>query len=102
MLAGMTKGGMPNVMSERTCFNQVAIEPKTDADGRGELKHFDTVRQSLSKIIIVLYREELRLVAQAAKRRRPENPISVALVLPAEGIRFFRVLSLRWTRCPGG
>jgi hypothetical protein len=57
MLAGMTKRSVPNVVSKRARLNQPSIEPKANTDGGSELKHFDTVGESLSQIIVVLNRE---------------------------------------------
>jgi hypothetical protein len=50
----MPKGGVADVMSKRSGFNQIAIQAEAGSDSRGELHHFNGVCQPLTQLIVVV------------------------------------------------
>jgi hypothetical protein len=75
----MTEWRMSKIVRQRQRLGQILIQTKTARHAAGDLSHFDAVSQSGSKVIAMGGNEDLRLMFQAPKSGRVDDPVAVAL-----------------------
>jgi len=83
ILARMAEGWMADVVREAQGLGQILVEPQRTRDSTPDLCHLDTVSQADAIMVAVRSDEHLRLVAQAAKRDRMNDAVTVALEVVA-------------------
>jgi hypothetical protein len=89
ILTGMTEGRMAYIVREAERLGQVLIQPKSTGDHATDLCDLKAVRQADTVMIAVWRNEHLRLVTQAAKRNRMDDPVAIALKRAAGAARGF-------------
>jgi hypothetical protein len=67
ILAGVTKGGMAEVVSKGDGLTQIFVQVERTGNGAGDLRHFDGVRQAGAEHVAFVIDEDLGLVLEAAK-----------------------------------
>src|SRR5262249_38355327 len=89
LLAGMTEGGMPEVVAERQCFGEILVEAEDPADRAGDLRHLDAVGQARPVVVALMVTEDLGLVLQSPERAGMDDAVAIALINRAR--RAFRL-----------
>jgi len=84
----MAKGRMADIMGKAQRLGQILIEPQRTRNGAADLRDFKAVGQADTVMIAIRRDEHLRLVAEAAKGNRMDNPVAVALENVARAARF--------------
>ena len=77
--AGMSEGGMPEIMPERRRLAEILIESQTARYSLCNLRHFKRMRQPRSVVVVLGREENLRLVHEPAKGFRMDYPVPVTL-----------------------
>ena len=93
VLAGMAIGRVADIVKQGQGLDQVLIEPQGPADGARDRGDLVGVRKPRAVVVAHVAGEDLHLAAQAAKGRRMDNPVAVALVGPAIGVLGLRMLA---------
>lgn len=79
VLALMTEGGMAKVVGESQTLGEVLVQPQRAGKRARDLGDLDGMGQPCAEMIALVIDEHLRLVFQAPKRRRMNDPVAVAL-----------------------
>ena len=79
VFAGMAERRMADVMREAQSLGQILVEPKRARDRPADLRDFQAVGEPDAEMIAIGGEKHLRLVTQAAKRDRMDDPIAIAL-----------------------
>ena len=77
-LAGVAKGRMSNVVSERKSFGKICIEAQRFSDRPCNLCDFKRVREPIAKMVGVARGENLRLCFETPERAGVNNAVAVA------------------------
>jgi len=85
-LAGVTEGGMSDVVDERQGFGEIDVEVERGGDSAGDLCDLHGVGEARTKMVGVAAREDLRLVLQPAEGAGVNDAITVALEGIAVGV----------------
>ena len=89
----MAERRMAEVVRQRQRFDQVFVEPQRPGQRAGDRRDFERVRQPRAMVVAHLAGEDLRLVAQPAKRGAVQDAVAVALKRPAIGLRRLGMLA---------
>ena len=80
VLAEVTERRVPEIVGERQRFDEVLVQAERARDGPPDLAHLDRVRQPRAVVIALVIDEHLRLVFEAAKRARVDDPVAIPLI----------------------
>src|SRR5262245_19759508 len=67
-LAGVTEGGMPEVVRQGERFGEVLVEPKDARDRARDLRNFQAMGQPRAVVVAFVKNKNLRLVGETSKR----------------------------------
>ncbi len=87
----MAERRVAQVMRQRQRLCKILVQPQFARHRPRDLRNFQTVRQARPVMIALVMDKNLRLVFQAAKRRRMHDPVAVALKHRAGGAFGFRM-----------
>ena len=79
ILARMAEGRMANIMGQTQGLGQILIQAQRAGNRPANLCHLKTVGQADTKMVTIGGNKNLRLVAQAAKRDRMNDTVTVPL-----------------------
>ena len=79
LFAGVTKGGMAEVVSQRQGFCEVLVETECAADRSRNLRYLEAMGQPGAIMVPLMIDEDLRLVGQPPKRGRMDDAVAIAL-----------------------
>ena len=79
VLAGVAERSVAEVVAEGDRLGEVLIERERAGERAGELRDFDRMGQAGAKVIAFVVYEHLRLMREAAERRRMDDAVAVAL-----------------------
>ena len=96
VLAGVAKGGVPEIVCKRDRLHQIFIEFQAARHRARDLRDLEAVRESRAKQVAFVIDEDLGLVFEAAERRRVNDTVAVALEFGAANRR--RLVSAAPTR----
>src|SRR5262245_23453926 len=82
----MAERRVAEIVGERHGLAEILVEAERTADGAGDLRHLQRMREPRPEVIALVIDEDLRLVLQAAERRRMDDAVAVALKRAAGGI----------------
>jgi hypothetical protein len=91
LFAGVPKWRMPDIVYEREHFDQIGVQVQLPGDGAGYLRDFESMRQTIAKVIGKASGEYLCFIFETAKRARMDDTVAVTLVIVAIGMRRFRI-----------
>ena len=80
VFTGMPKRRMTHVMCQRECFDEVFVEPQRTGNRAGDRRNLQRVREPRAMVVAHVAREDLGLLAQAAKCGAMYDPIPIALI----------------------
>ena len=83
VFAGMAERRVAEIVAERDRFGEVVVESERPGERARDLGHLDGVGEAGAEMIALVVDEDLRLVGQAAKGGRVNDPVAVALELGA-------------------
>ena len=89
ILAGVTEGGMSQVMCERDRLDQILVQTQAARDAARELRHLERMGQAGAEQVALVVQEDLGLVDQAPERARMDDAVAVALEVVARRRRAF-------------
>ena len=78
ILAGMTERRVAKVVGQGDGLGEIVVQAEGVGDRTGDLRNFQRMGQSRTKVIALVGDEHLRFFLQTTKCRRVDNPISVA------------------------
>jgi hypothetical protein len=84
--SGVSKGRVPNVVDQGKRFHQIDVQPKLGRHGARNLRHFDGVSQSITKMVRESPSKHLRFGFEAAKGAGVNYAVAVALKIIAIGM----------------
>ena len=89
----MAKRRVTQIVHQRQRFDQVFIEPQGAGQRAGDRGDFERMREPAAVVIAQLVAgEDLRLLAEPAKRGAMDDAVAIALKRPAIRMRRLRVL----------
>ena len=91
ILAGVTKGCVPEVVGQRDRLDQLAVQVEAPGHRPADLGDLQRVREARPEEVALVIDEDLRLVDQPPKAARVHDAVPVALVLTAVGVGRLRV-----------
>jgi hypothetical protein len=80
----MPEGRMTNVMTSRDGTNQILVQPQCPRDRLGYRSNVQTMFDTRAQMIVARFDEHLRLMTQATKCTRMDDPRIVTLEGRAE------------------
>ncbi len=86
-LARVPERRVAHVVDERQGLDQFRVQPQRLPHRAADLRHLERVRQAVAKMVRVTAREDLRLVLEPPESARVDDPVAVALVFAAVGVR---------------
>ena len=87
--AGVTEGGMANIVNERESFGEIRIQAEGIGDSAGDLRNLERVGEAIAKVVGEARGEDLRFRLKAPERTGVDNAIAVACVFAAVRMRWF-------------
>src|SRR5580692_299307 len=91
LFARMSKRRMANVMNECKRFREIRVKVQRVRNSASDLRHFKRVRKTVTEVVGIAGREDLRLGFQPAKSTRMNYAIAIASKIGAVGMRSFSV-----------
>ena len=88
VFAGMAERRVAEIVRERQRFGEVFMQAQRAADGAGELRDFETVREARAVMVAFVVDEHLRFIFETAEGGGMDDAIAVALEGGA-GVAFF-------------
>src|ERR687894_984920 len=85
--AGVSKGGVAEVVAEGYGFGEVLVEVEGAGYGAGYLHHLERVRQAGAKVVAVRGYEDLGLVHEPAEGLCVDYAVPVALEVVSDPVR---------------
>ncbi len=83
VFAGMAERRVAEIVAERHRLGEFFVKPKGLGERARELRDLDRMGQTRAEVIALVVDEDLRLVREAAKRGRMDDPVAVALEIAA-------------------
>jgi hypothetical protein len=84
--ACMPEGRMADVMDQCERFYEVGVQIQCGSDSAGDLRDFQRVRESVTKVVGITARENLRLGFKTAKGARVNDAVAIALKIVSIGM----------------
>ena len=79
VLAGMAERRVAEIMDQRHRLGEILVAAQRTRQGTRDLRHLDRVGKPRAIVVALIGDEHLRLVFQAAKGRRMDDAVAVAL-----------------------
>ena len=83
----MPERGMPQIVRQRHGLCQILVKPQRPRDRACDLAYFQRMGQPRAIMLPLVMKKHLRLVLQAAKRGRMDDPVAVPLKFIARRAR---------------
>ena len=90
LFSGVAEWGMAEVMHQRERFRQIYIKGECASDSAGDLRHFDSVGETVTEVVGITAGENLCFIFKAAKGAGVDDAVTVALIIVAIRMRRFR------------
>ena len=91
--SGVTKGCVPQVMTQSNGFCQVFVHTQRFGNGTSNLRYFQCMRQTRAVMVTLRFQKDLCLVLQSAEGFTVQNTVTVTLVARADIVLFRSVQS---------
>jgi len=93
LLARMSERRMSDIVHQGEGFHEIDIQSQLERDSPRDLRNLYGVSQSITEMVGIASRKNLRLGFQTAKRSRMNYAISVTLKITAIGVRRLGITS---------
>ncbi len=88
-LAGMAEGRMTDVVDQGESFDEFGVQAERGGNGAGDLGHFESVGEAVAEMIGEAGAEDLGFRFEAAEGAGMDDPVTIAGVFTAIGMRGF-------------
>src|SRR5580692_3992419 len=88
-LPGMAERWMADVVNQGKSLDQLRVQAQSRGHGTRDLRHFDRMRQPVTKMIGEARREDLSLGFQAPESPRMHDTVAIASVFTAVTVQWF-------------